>query len=222
MAQLLRQSERIDWYRKDDPRLVICCDSPTSKRKEMCSTYKSNRPPKPQDAIESIVSVQDRLRAWGVAVVQCDGYEADDLISGLVEQAWPERVRVIGSEKDLFCLISDTVHLIGKNGPLHEADCEEKFGVKPHMMPDWLALVGDAADCIAGCPNCGPGRAADLLQRFGTLEAIRAASDEEIRSVRGIGPKTLTSLREWDPSMALKLVQLMTDAPINLGELFNV
>jgi DNA polymerase-1 len=211
--------ERIDWYRRECERTVVCCDSPKSKRKEWCETYKSNRPPKPQDALDSLISVQQRVRDWGVATVQCDGYEADDIIATLVAQAFGD-VQIIGSEKDLFCLIGGGVRLLGKNGHIGDGDCFAKFGVAPSQMPDWLTLVGDAADCIPGCPNCGPGRASDLLERFGSLDALLAATDEEILSVRGVGKKTLESLRAWDPAMARKLVRLLDDAPVQLDRLW--
>lgn len=213
--------ERIDWYRHVECRLVVCCDSPKSKRKEWFPDYKSNRTPKPADALESLIAVQQRAAACGVPVVQCDGYEADDLVATLAKQAWPEEVHIVGSEKDFFCLIGETVRLVGKHGLIGSNECFEKFGVLPPQMTDWLAMVGDAADAIPGCPNCGPGRATDLLERFETLDGVRSASDEDIRSVRGVGPKTLASLREWDPTMALRLVRLLDDAPLTLDTLWS-
>lgn len=213
--------ERIDWYRRECDRTVICCDSPKSLRREWFEGYKSNRPPKPADAIEALNAVQDRVRSWGLPVVQCDGYEADDIVATLARQAWPEDVTVIGSEKDFFPLIGDTVRLMGRGGPIGSNECLEKFGVLPEQMTDWLALVGDAADAIPGCPNCGPGRATDLLERFETLAALRAATDEDILSVRGVGKKTLASLRDWDPDLALKLVRLLDDAPVELEALWK-
>ena len=137
--------ERIDWYRHVDCRTVVCCDSPKSLRKEWFEGYKANRPPKPAEALEALTAVQQRVVTWGLPVVQCDGYEADDLVATLASQAWPEEVHIIGSEKDFFCLIGDTVSLIGKHGPIGTNECFEKFGVLPCQMTDWLALVGDAA-----------------------------------------------------------------------------
>ena len=213
--------DRIDWYRHVDCRAVVCCDSPISKRREWYAEYKSNRPPKPADAIESLIAVQQRAASWGIPVVQCEGYEADDLIATLASQAWPEETHIVGSEKDFFCLISDTVKLVGKHGLIGANECFERFGVLPEKMPDWLALVGDAADAIPGCPHCGPGRATTLLERFEMLDGILSASDEEIRELPGIGKKTLESLRAWDPAMARKLVQLLTDAPLVLDTLWG-
>lgn len=213
--------ECCDWYRRAYERVAVCCDSPVSKRKEIFADYKSNRTPKPADAIESLVAIQTRVSSWGIPVVQCEGYEADDIVATLAQQAWPEEVHVVGSEKDFFCLIGETVKLMGKHGLIGTNECYEKFGVLPHQMPDWLALVGDATDNIPGCPNCGPGRATDLLERFETLDGILQASDEDILSIRGVGKKTLESLRAWDPAIARELVRLMTDAPVVLDTLWS-
>lgn len=212
--------DRINFYRTEFPQTVVCCDSPKSIRREWFPDYKSNRKPKPEDAVDSLNSVQQRVGDWGSAVVRCDGYEADDVIATLCTQAFGD-VQIIGSEKDLFCLISPTVRLVGKNGWIGDSECYEKFGVAPSQMPDWLALVGDAADAIPGCPSCGPGRASDLLERFGCLDAVLSATDDEILSVRGVGKKTLDSLRAWDPTLARKLVALMIDAPVSLEKLWQ-
>lgn len=213
--------DRIQFYVKEWRRVVVCCDSPKSKRKEWCPTYKSNRKPKPEDGVDALVSVPERVKAWGVPVVQCDGYEADDVIASLVAQAWPEEVQIIGSEKDFFCLICDSVRLVGKAGYITANDCMTKFGVAPSQMQDWLALAGDAADAIPGCPGCGPSRATTLLENFGSIEGIRAARDEDILALPGIGKKTLDGIRSWDPTMARKLIKLLDDAPVSLVELFQ-
>jgi len=213
--------EHVDWFRRDCPRTVVCCDSPKSVRKEWFEGYKSNRPPKPKEAVDALVAVQRRIASWGVPVVLCDGYEGDDVLATLTGQAWIEEVRIIGSEKDLFALIAPNVRLMGRTGPIGANECMEKFGVEPAQMTDWIALVGDATDAIPGCPNCGPGRASDLLTRFGSIAGIQAATDEDILSISGIGKTTLGSLRAWDPELALRLVRLIDDVPVSLGELFG-
>ena len=115
----------------------------------------------------------------------------------------------------------------GNSLTLHEGksiigveECIQKFGVKPHQIRDFLALTGDVADNIPGCPSCGLMRARDLLLRFGSIKGIKAATDEEILSVRKVGLKTLTELRAWDPTLAVKLVTLLDDAPVVLEDLW--
>lgn len=218
--------DRVDWYWSDsDGRFVLCCDSPRSIRKELHPTYKEKRGPKPEDALDSLRSIQERMAARGVPLGMVDGWEADDVVATLCHQAWPEEVRIVGCEKDFFCLIDDErVHLIGKNGPITSSACVEKFGVAPSQMTEWLAMVGDAADDIKGCPNCGPDRAAKLLTRFHKLDyVLAAASDGSLTKglIPGIGDKTIDALKAWDPAQALELVKMRTDLPINLEALLK-
>lgn len=215
--------DRILYYRSD--RLVVCADSPRSIRKEKHPTYKEKRGPKPEDALDALRSIQERCVALGIPLAQVDGWEGDDVVATLCSQAWPEEVQIIGSEKDFFCLIDDErVTLIGKNGPLTSAHCMEKFGVAPSQMTDWLAMVGDQADDIKGCPHCGPGRAAKLLERFGSLGAVKMGvmpgpGGLKPGDVPGVGQKTLEALQTWDPTQAIELVRMNDKLPLNLQAL---
>lgn len=212
--------DRVDWTRREFPRTVVCCDSPINLRKEWAQTYKAQREEKPPQSIEGWVATQHRAESWGLPVVSSVGYEGEDIVASLAKQAWPEEVVIVGVDKDLYALISDTVWISSPKGKIDENGCFEKWGVVPRQMTEFLAMTGDATDNIQGCPSCGPARAADLLARFDTIDGIRAATDAEILEVRGVGKKTLACLREWDPTLALKLVKLMDDAPVRLEELF--
>lgn len=213
--------DRIDRLR--GMRTIVCCDSPRSIRKEQQPTYKSNREAKPEAAIDALRAVHNRVLDLGIPIACVEGWEADDVIATLVEQAWPEEVVILGAEKDFYCLLAHehVVRLVGPRGPVDASHCVDKFGVKPEQMTDWLALAGDPADGVPGCPNCGPGRASDLLLKFCTLMAVKAATYDELRSVRGIGEKTAASIQEWDPAPTLELVRLRTDLPISLLEILH-
>lgn len=213
--------DQVMHYVKEFEHTAVCCEGGSLLRCDWDPNYKANRPPKPQDAIDSLRAIEQQIESWGVPLVRAKGYEADDVIATLVDQAWLDEVQILGSEKDLYQLISDSVRLIGKRGLIGPAECVEKFGVRPEQIRDWLALCGDVSDNVPGCPGIGPGRARDLLVKFETLDAIMGASDEDLLSVRGIGEKALESLREWDPASAVKLVTLLTDAPVNLSELWE-
>lgn len=216
--------ERLDWYRRESDvrRFIVCADSGRSQRKEADPTYKSNRPEKPQEAVDSLRGVEERVKAWGLKLVKVEGWEADDVIATLTEQAWPEEVRIIGAEKDFYCLLDDErVTLIGKRGPLSSADCVDKFGVSPSQMTDWLCMAGDAADGVPGCPGVGPGRATQLLERFGTADAVLAATDDEILSLKGIGKKVLEGIRSWNRQASLDMIRMRTDLPIKLEEILG-
>lgn len=204
-------------------RAVVCCDSPRSIRKEKDPTYKSNRDVKPEPAIDALRAIQNRARDWGMPIVLVDGWEADDIIATLVDQAWPEEVVIIGAEKDFYSLLQfeHVVRLEGPRGPVTAKDCATKFGVQPSQMTDWLALAGDPADGVPGCPGCGPGRATDLLVRFGTLKEIKEVPYDDLIGVRGVGHKTAASIQDWDPAPTLDMVRLRTDLPISLLEILQ-
>lgn len=212
--------DRVQFYFEQFPRTAICCEGRNLKRKEWAPDYKEGRKPKPQDAIDSLVAIGQQIASWGVPVVAADTYEGDDIVATLVKQAWIEEVGIISGDKDLYSLLSPTVKIIGRQGMIGPAECVAKFGVKPEQMRDWLALCGDASDNVQGCPNVGPGRARDLLQHFGTLDAILAASTVELGKIRGVGLTTIASLKAWDPTLAVKLVTLLDDAPVDLATLW--
>lgn len=212
--------ERIEWYVREFPgSVVVCCDSPVSKRKEIDPTYKSARKPMPVDGVEALRAVQERVRQWGTPVAQVEGYEADDLVAALAEQAWPRDVQVIGSEKDFYCLISDRVTLIGKNGPIDADACERKFGVRPGQMTDFLALTGDASDGIKGCAGIGIVKAQAILQEYATLAAAQGAAQDGSLRIEGIGATLLANLAAYDPAPAMAMLRLMRDAPVDLDAL---
>jgi DNA polymerase-1 len=213
--------EQCEGYRKRFERTAICCDCGPLLRSEWSQDYKANRGDKPQDAIDSLRAIEQQIETWDTPLLKVRGYEADDLIAGLVDQAWLDDVVIVSSDKDLYQLLSDSVRMLTKNGEIGPEGCVAKFGVKPEQMRDFLALAGDASDNVAGCPGIGPGRARDLLVKFGTLDAVKSATDEELGEVRGMGEKTIANLRAWDPTMAIKLVTLIKSAPVNLEELWK-
>lgn len=202
------------------PRMVICCEGKSPKRFAWFPGYKANRPPKPEDAKESLRQIIAELEATpGIPVLTCDGYEADDVIATLCLQA-TEPVHILSRDKDLYALLSQTVRMVIDDKLVGPAECVAKFGVRPDQIRDFLAIVGDASDNVPGCPGIGAKGAALLLQHFGALDAIKAAPVRDIEKMPGVGKKTLFSLREWDPALAVKLVTLMFDAPVQISELF--
>ncbi len=198
-------------------RVIVCGEGGKLIRSEIDPNYKKNRPDKAPDLIESLNEVIAELKTWKmIDFVFSSGHEADDVISTIVTQvAGREEIQLWSSDKDLTTLLSDTVTMIVNGKLFGPAECLEKFGVRPNQIRDFLAICGDASDNIKGCPGIGAKGAASLLQQFGTLENIRAATDEELQ----LGKKTLAKFRAWDPSLAIKLVSLFCNAPINIEEI---
>src|SRR6478609_2447417 len=162
------------------PRTVVCCDSPTNWRHKLTEhlegkeRYKANRPPKPKDAIESLIDAEERLASDGMRVVKLDGYEADDIIATLKTQSWLYRVVILSEDKDLAQLVDENCVLWTRNGERGVDDVKRTYGVFPHQIRDLLAFWGDASDNVPGCPGVGQGKASKLLDEFGSLDNIKA------------------------------------------------
>jgi 5'-3' exonuclease len=198
------------------PRMVICCEGKRPIRFEWAADYKANRPAKAEDAKESLRQIIRELEETpGIPVLTIEALEADDIIAALAVQS-TEPVVIWSSDKDLAQLLTPTVNMLIDGKLFGVTDCVAKFGVRPEQMRDYLAIVGDSADNIAGCPGIGAKGAAALLQRFGTLGRAMAAPDEAL----GLKPKALEKFRAWDPALAIKLTTLITDAPIDINDLF--
>ena len=152
-------------------------------RIELAPDYKANRPPMPDDMKPQIPLIRELIHAFGWPFVEYEGYEADDLIAGLV-RAFPEpEIRIVSGDKDLSQLIDARVEMLtpSKDGRdlvvRGEKETLEKFGVPPSAIADYLALVGDTSDNIPGIEGVGPKTAAKLLTEFGSIDAMLDAPE---------------------------------------------
>lgn len=202
--------------------VAICCDSPKSWRKEKHPSYKANRPEKDHAAVGELRLVKERLAADGLLLWECAGFEADDVIATAVKLATGLDVLIASADKDLLQLVDDAagirVQSTKTGAVLTEVDVKAKLGVMPRMVRDWLTLVGDSSDNVAGVPGVGAKRAAELLGAFGSIEGIAdAVADPE----SAITPAIRKALNESAGKIivARELVTLSTDAPIDFSEL---
>jgi 5'-3' exonuclease len=174
---------------KEGDLLAICCDRGSAKRKALLPTYKANRPEKDQVAVEQLRLVKERLEADGRLLWGVDGYEADDVIASATGRALERGhgVLVCTADKDLLQLLHwEGVEVMRTYNGWERwtvATAREKFGVEPHQIRDWLALVGDASDNIKGASGIGPKKATQLLQQFGDIAGIYEALRTDPRCV---------------------------------------
>lgn len=221
IATLGNVLNRVDFLATQYDQVIVCADSPSSWRIERTSglpkeeQYKANRPTKAPEAVLTLIDTEQRLRDVGYPVAKCQGFEADDVIATLDEQAhYP--VFIASDDKDLYQLITETTTQLTRAGVMGPDECKRKFGVWPKQMRDLLALIGDASDNIAGCPKVGPGKAAALLDHFESIDGIKSASRKDLLSLPGIGKAIVDNLETWDPSLALELITLSIDCPVDL------
>ncbi|MGB9797982.1 MAG: 5'-3' exonuclease, partial [bacterium] len=158
---------------------------PTVRHKQY-SAYKANRPPMPSDLSLQIPYIKEITSAFGITIKEMEGYEADDVIASLAMQAKAKSFEVFILSGDLDCLqiVGENIKLlIPRVGitDLREIDEKavlERYGIPPAKIPDLKALAGDVSDNLPGIPGFGTKKAAQLLNRFSSIEEIYERIDE--------------------------------------------
>jgi DNA polymerase-1 len=189
-------------------------------RDEWYPAYKAHRPPMPVELSSQFQPLLDVLHAMGYPILTIDGVEADDVIGTLARQACARGMPVLIStgDKDMAQLVTENVTLINtmSNRLLDIPGVQEKFGVLPDQIIDYLTLIGDTSDNVPGVPKCGPKTAAKWLSTYQTLDNLVAHVDE-------ISGKVGEYLRQSLPHLPLskRLVTIKTDValPLTLEEL---
>lgn len=151
-------------------------------RDELYSEYKANRPPMPDDMRPQIEPIHNIVRAMGMPLIEIEGVEADDVIGTFARQATEQGLDVIVStgDKDMAQLVNQHVTLVNTmtETVMDREGVEEKFGLPPELIIDFLALMGDKVDNIPGVPGVGEKTALALLQGLGGLESLYANLDK--------------------------------------------
>ncbi len=202
--------------REDAPEaLAVAFDGPgPTARHQLFTEYKANRPPMPEALAQQIPSVHHVLRAMRVPVLMVSGEEADDILASAAVRAAGEgyRVVLISGDKDLLQVIDERIVVRDtmKGKTWGQAEVEQRYGVSPRQFPELLALTGDSIDNIPGIPGVGDKTARDLLQRFGSLEAVLERAGE-IAS-----PKLREAVRAHAERVRLskRLATIRTDLPL--------
>ena len=147
-----------------------------SYRHEIFEEYKAERAPMPEELGVQIPYVKEITRAFGISLLEREGFEADDIIATLVQRLRGKdlRIVVVTGDKDMFQLVDGDVVIYdhAKNREYTAEDVKERFGVAPAYIADLIALAGDPSDNIPGVPGIGPKTAARLIEEFGTVEGI--------------------------------------------------
>lgn len=209
---------RIRSLASSQPHVAICCDKGQSFRKDLAPSYKANRPEHEAMLHHQIRLAKETLAADGFPLWEVAGFEADDLIASAACRAAElphAHVIIVSADKDLLQLVGPTVSAMStRDGSRLDADAVfAKFGVRPEQIRDYLTLVGDTSDNVKGVPGIGPKKAAELLARFGTIDALYRALDARDPFIK---PAIATALRDFRPSMDLtrQLITLRTDVAL--------
>ena len=152
-------------------------------RKKLLPEYKSQRSPMPDALREQISPLKDYLKAADIFHITIDNQEADDVMASLAVQGngYFDKEYIASGDKDMYQLINDKLQMLALSGKSEVFDAtavQEKTGVMPEQIVDWLALVGDAADNIAGVPGIGGKTAAKLLNAYGSISVLKSKYDD--------------------------------------------
>ena len=181
--------------------------------------YKANRPETAELLVQQFPDAHEILEAFGIPIVEIEGYEADDILATLARKAREQgrRVYIVSGDRDMLQLVNDHVTVLSTKKGISEikeydrAAVIERFGVEPEKIPDFLALKGEPGDNIPGLPGIGEKTAAAMIQQFGSLEGVY----ENIDTFKG--KKTYDTLVEYRDQafLARELATLAQDAPVD-------
>jgi len=151
-------------------------------RNDLYDLYKANRDEMPEDLRPQMPLTRDATRAFNLACLEMEGFEADDIIATLARRAREAggRCTIISSDKDMMQLVGGGVEMLDamKNIRIDREGVEAKFGVGPERVIDVQALAGDSVDNVPGAPGIGVKTAALLINEYGDLETLLARAGE--------------------------------------------
>jgi DNA polymerase-1 len=182
----------------------------------MYDQYKANRPKTPEDLHAQVPWICEILEALGIPVLQCDGYEADDIIATVSRKCRESgrTCRILSGDKDLMQLVDESTQILkpitgGETWKVTGIEgVEAEWGVKPPKLLDLLSLFGDSADNIPGVRGVGVKTASKLINDYGDLDGIYAHIDE----IKGAMQKKLADGKK-DAYFSRDLVRLCDTVP---------
>lgn len=210
--------------RKENPTHIAVCFDPAGKtfRHEIFADYKAGREATPEDIKVAVPYIKDIIRAYGIPVVEKEGYEADDVIGTLATMSRSHGFStfIMSPDKDLSQLVDPSVKIYrpGYKGQPAEVRGEKEvcdvFGInRPIQVIDILALMGDKVDNIVGCPGVGEKTASKLILEFDSVENLIANTDK----LKG-ALKTKVESNVDNILFSKKLATICTEVPIEFDE----
>src|SRR5215216_5289060 len=208
--------------------VIVAWDAGMSGREVEYKEYKAGRPSRPDLLAEQFPHLAPLAEAFGFHNVKVDGWEADDVIATLVRQAREADipVMVVSGDRDVYQVVGDRVRVMTTSRgvtdtKIYDRDgVVDRYGVPPELVPDLIGLKGDTSDNIPGVPGVGDKTAAQLLQRFGSLEGVLDNVDE----ISGAKRKQNLTEHAEDARISKRLATLQydIDPELDLDEVMGV
>jgi DNA polymerase-1 len=215
LFKLLEDSKSDQNLQKPTHFAVIFDSARKTFRNEIYSDYKANRSEAPDDLAPQFEYIRKSVLAFNLPSVDLPNYEADDLIATYVDKILKKgaKVTIVSSDKDLMQLYKKGVRIFDpmKNKFISEEDIINKFGVEASKVIDVQSLAGDSSDNVPGVPGIGVKTAAELINKYGTLEKLLKSANEIKQNKR-----RETLIENKDKAIISKqLVTLKQDSPVN-------
>ncbi len=215
LFKLLEDSKSDQNLQKPTHFAVIFDSARKTFRNEIYSDYKANRSEAPDDLAPQFEYIRKSVLAFNLPSVDLPNYEADDLIATYVDQILKKgaKVTIVSSDKDLMQLYKKGVRIFDpmKNKFITEEDVIKKFGVDASKVIDVQSLAGDSSDNVPGVPGIGVKTAAELINKYGTLEKLLVSAHEIKQNKR-----RETLIENKDKALiSKKLVTLDDKSPVN-------
>ena len=204
---------------------VVVWDGGYTGRKELYPQYKAQRSSRPDLLKEQWPNFEPLIEAFGYHNLRVEGYEADDVIASLAALAkhagpdgGPLPVVILTGDRDAFQLVDETTRIMAPGRGItdtklyDEQAVIDRYGIPPALVPDFIGLKGDTSDNIPGVPGIGDKTAAELLQRFGTLEQVLASIDQ----ISGTKRKENLVEHADDARLSKQLATAKRDIPLEL------
>ena len=208
-------------------------------RIEAMEQYKAQRPPMDEALRVQFPLVESLLEAMNIPVVKVPGWEGDDILGTVAarDEARGDRTLLVTGDKDACQLASELTSIVNTKKGITDviiydpAGVEEKYGVTPQQIPDYLGLMGDTADNIPGVPGVGPKTASKFLQKYGSIEGLYEHLDdlkgkqlEKVRDNKGLAflsRKIATIVRDLDFELDLDGLAFPNFEPEKVTEAFG-
>jgi DNA polymerase-1 len=199
---------------------IVAWDRGHSGRREVYPEYKAQRSSRPDLFKQQWPHLEPLVESFGYVNVSLEGFEADDVIATLAEQAKAKGipVKIVTGDRDSFQLVDDGVEIMATARGITETRTYDRQGVKdrydiwPELVPDFIGLKGDTSDNIPGVPGIGDKTAAQLLNEFGDLEGVLAAAE----TIRARRRRENLIAHAQDARISKQLATMRRDLPIEI------
>jgi DNA polymerase-1 len=204
-----------DWQPSD---LVVVFDGGSPKtRMDLLPEYKANRAPMPDDLRSQFKPLNEFLEASNIHTIKVKMQEADDVMATIGKTYKNEygEILVATGDKDMMQMIEDNIRMVSVSGSpvkMGSDEVKQKTGVYPEQIVDWLALIGDNADNIAGVQGIGPKTATKILNEIKSLEPL----DQSLLKIEN--PKLRNKLSESMDIIKRNIALVSLDYDVDIGE----